>query len=107
MNKTVYYIPAILFTIIYGSLAFSIGFSSISPIVFAWIALFFLGGLLLGKDKFWGGILGTFPGFHLIYMSTKDTGQVIDIELPMGIIILIFYVVCSGFVFYKERKKST
>lgn len=104
MKKTVFYMPAILFAILLGWVAISLGIGSISPIGLVWIALFLVGGFLLGKDKFWGGILGILPGIHMIYMSTKDTGQVINIELPLGIIILIFYILCSVFVLYKENK---
>lgn len=61
-----------------------------------------MSGFLLNKDKFWGGIFGILPGIHLIYMSTKYTGQAMNIELPLGIIILIFYILCSIFIFHKE-----
>lgn len=105
MNKTIFYIPAILFIILYGWLVI-IAAGAISPIVFAWIALFLVGGVLLGRGKFWGGFLGMLPGIYLIYMSTKDTGQVINIELPLGIIVVIFYVFCSSFVFWKEKKTT-
>jgi len=104
MQKTVFYIPSILFAVLYGWAAITFGIYSISLIVLVWIGLFLVCGFLLSKDKFWGGILGILPGIHLIYMSTKYTGQVINIELPFGIIILIFYIICSSFVFYKEKK---
>ncbi len=103
--KFVFYIPAILFTIFYGLAAMSLGISSISPMAFVWIALFLAAGVLLSKSKFWGAIPGILPGFHLIYMSTKDTGQVMDIEFPLGVIVLIFYVLCSGFVIVKKLRK--
>lgn len=103
MKKFIFHLPTILFTILYGWLVM-IAAGAISPIIFAWIALFLIGGILLSKGKFLGGLLGMLPGIHLIYMSTKDTGQVINIELPSGIIILIFYILCSGYVFYKEKK---
>lgn len=103
--KFVFYIPAILFTIFYGLAAMSLGISSISPIAIVWIALFIAAGVLLSKRKFWGVFPGILPGFHLIYMSTKDTGQVMDIEFPLGVIVLIFYVLCSGFVIVKKTRK--
>jgi hypothetical protein len=103
--KSVFYIPAILFTMLYGMVAMSLGISSISPIALMWIGLFSIAGVLLCKDKFWGGAFGLIPGINLIYMSTKDTGQVMDIEKPMGVAVLIFYVLCSGFVFFKRTKK--
>ena len=66
--------------------------------------MFLVSGFLLSKGKPWGGISGMIPGINMIYMSTKYTGQSVDIELPMGIIILIFHVICSGFVYYKKKK---
>ncbi len=81
MKKIVFYIPAILFAVVCGWLAISFGIGAISPIIFVWIALFLVSGFLLNKDRFLGGILGMLPGIHLIYMSTKYTGQVINVEL--------------------------
>jgi len=104
MNKIVFYIPAILFTIVYGWLAIFFRIGSISPIIFVWIALFLVSGFLLNKDKFWGGILGMLPGIHFIYASTKYTGQAIN-ERPIGIVVMIFYMLCSGYVFSKGNKK--
>lgn len=104
MEKIVFYIPAILFAIIFGWAVLSFGIGPISPIVLVWIALFLLSGFLLNNDKVLGGVLGLLPGIHMIYMSTKDTGQVINIEFPFGIIIVIFYVLCSGSVLYKIKK---
>jgi hypothetical protein len=102
--KIVFYLPAILFTAFYGLAAMSIGISSISPIAFVWITLFIVAGALLRKGKFFGGFIGIIPGIHFIYMSTKDTGQVMDIEMPMGVIILIFYMLCSAGVIFKKAK---
>ena len=104
VKKIVFYIPAILFAIIFGWLVISFGIGPISPIVLVWITLFLVSGFLLNNDKVLGGVLGLLPGIHMIYMSTKETGQVINIELPFGIIILIFYVLCSGSVLYKIKK---
>lgn len=104
MKKMIFYVPAIVFTAFYGWAANSFGIELISPIIFVWLTLFFVSGILLSKGRFLGGCLGMIPGIHLIYMSTKDTGQIINIELPLGIIVLTFYLLCSGFVFYKRKK---
>jgi len=53
-----------------------------------------------------GWIFGVLPGIHMMYMSTKDTGQVINIELPLGIIVVTFYLLCCSFVFYTMRKRK-
>lgn len=51
----------------------------------------------------WGSMFGILPAIHLIYIGTKETGQIIN-EIPIGIIVLVFYIVCGGFVFYKSKK---
>ena len=106
MKKIGLFIPAIVFTAFYGLITLGGGFSIVSPIVYGWIALFIISGLLLSKDKVWGSFFGVLPGIHLIFMSTKDTGQIIS-ELPIGIIVAAFYLLCFGFVFYKKKKKSS
>ncbi len=40
---------------------------------------------------------------HLIYMGTQETGQIIN-EMPIGIIVFIFYIICGSFIFYKNKK---
>lgn len=103
-TRIVFYIPAIFFAVLYGWLM--IAFKSVSPIPFVWMALFWASGFLLTKGKVWGGLLGILPGIHLMYKSTQDTGQVINIELPLGVIILIYYILCSGVVFYRRKSAS-
>ncbi len=103
MKKIVFYIPAIIFAILYGVIAIS-NIGAISPIVVVWLALFFISGFILNKNVFWGSLLGALPAIHLIYMGTQETGQIIN-EMPTGIVVLIFYIICGGFVFYKNKKK--
>ncbi len=107
MMKIVYYIPSVLFAAFYGWLTVYMGFSGFSPIVFVWIALLFSSAVLLSKDIFWGGAFGMLTGIHWIYISTIDTGQIINIELPLGLIILVFHILCSGYVFYKSKAKKS
>lgn len=105
MKKLLLFIPAIVFSIffIWSVLSFGLSFS---PVIFVWLALFLAGGIFLNKGKFWGGFLGLLPGIHLIYMGTKDTGQIIN-EMPIGIIILVFYFFAGSFVFYKSKKSKS
>lgn len=74
MGKVIYFMPAIFFTMIFGTLAMSMGISAFSPVILLWLALFYVSGILLSKTKFWGGIFGAIPGVHWIYLGTKDTG---------------------------------
>jgi len=103
MKKIVFYIPAIIFAVLYGVIAIS-NIGAISPIVIVWLALFFISGFILNKNVFWGSLLGALPAIHLIYMGTQETGQIVN-EMATGIIVLIFYIICGGFVFYKNKKK--
>ncbi len=102
MRKVIYFLPAILFTLFYGFIGVAMSFKSISPIVILWLLLFAVSGCLLTKKVFWGALLGMLPAIHLIYMSTEETGQVVNIELPSGIIILCFYGIC-GYLLYKRK----
>lgn len=105
MKKIVYYTPAIIFTAFYGLVAIGGGLGIISPVIAVWLILFLISGILLSKDVFLGSLLGALPAINLIYMGTKDTGQIIN-EMPIGIIVLIFYIICGSFVFYKSKKKA-
>ena len=105
MMGTVYFIPAILFTVIFalviiGGMAFSL-----SPLIFVWLGLFWSSGVLLSKGLFWGGCIGVLPGIHMIYMGTVNTGQIFN-ESPVGVVVVIFYLLCGCVVFYKTRKDS-
>ncbi len=102
MKKIVFFIPTILFTLLYGLIIMGTGLS-VSPIVYVWIILFLISDMLLAKRLFWGGFFGMLPGIHFIYRSTQDTGQVLPIEWPAGIIVITFYLLCSSVVFYKEK----
>ena len=103
MKKSIFYIPAIIFTILYGTIAMN-DIGSISPIVFVWLALFFISGIMLNKHIYWGSLFGMLPALHLIYMGTQDTGQIIS-ETPIGIAIIIFYIIC-GLSVYRNHKAA-
>ncbi len=104
MKKIVYYIPAVVFSVFYGLIIIGGGIGMISPVVAVWLVLFLTSSILLSKKIFWGSFLGALPAIHLIYMGTQETGQIIN-EMPIGIIVLIFYIICGGFIFYKEKKR--
>lgn len=96
MKKNIFYIPAIIFTILYGVATIS-NIGAISPIVVIWLALFFISGFILNKNIFWGSLLGALPAIHLIYMGTQETRQIVS-EMPIGVVVLIFYITCGYFI---------
>lgn len=105
MKKIVFYLPAILHMLFYGLVLLSLGLSA-SPVVYLWLVFFIISGVLLASGRFWGGAFGLLPGLHLMYMSTVDTGQILPIELPLGILIVAFYLLCSAFVWHEKRKAA-
>ena len=99
-KQILYFIPFILSVIIYiGATFMGLGLISVKEII--WLVLFLTSGFLLSMGKFWGSIFGLIPALTFVYMSTQEAGQVINIELPLGIGIAIYYIVCS-FIVYKK-----
>ena len=103
MKKIMYFIPAIFALLLYTFLGFVAGFYAISPWVWFWIVVMFISSTFLFKNKWHGCIGGLIFGSVLIYMSTRYTGQIIDIERPLGIIVCIYYLMC-GIVVYKNYR---
>ena len=102
MKKLIFFLPAILFSLIYGAAILSSA-GSVMPPAYIWIALFIISGVLLMKGQWWGGLIGALPGIHMIYMSTVNTGQIINIELPLGIVVIIFELICCGYALKRSK----
>ena len=101
MKKAIVFAPAAIFTV--AIVALNIILKTFSPLWYAWVLLLWTGGFIMNKGKTWGAVIGLLPGVHLIYMSTQYAGQVINIELPLGLIVVIFYLGC-GFVIWKRNR---
>lgn len=102
MKKVLYFVPAIFGLVFYCLLAVFSGFGAIHPAVWLCIAMLFLSGVLLAKNKWFGCIPGILVGIFLIWMRFQSTGQVVDIEMPLGIALILFYIL-SGFISRKEK----
>lgn len=76
---------------------------NINPAVWFFVALLIVSAVFMSKGKWWGSLGGVIVGLMLIYMSTQYTGQVIDIERPLGIGFLAYYLIC-GILLYKNKK---
>ena len=104
-KQMLYFLPFIFSIIFYlGAVIMGLGMISVEEVV--WISLFLVSGLLLGKEKAWGCVLGMIPGIVFVGLSTKDTGQVINIELPLGIAIIGFFVGCGIGIYRKSLYKK-
>ena len=97
MKKVIYFAPAIFGLVFYSLLTVFSGFGAIHPVVWLCIAMLFVSAVLLAQKKWFGCIPGILVGAILILMSYQSTGQVIDIEMPLGIALILFYIL-SGVV---------
>ena len=103
MKKAFFYLPTIICMISVVSL--NIILKTFSPLWYAWIAFLWLSGALLNTGKVWGGLFGLLPAIHLLYMSVQSTGQVINIEMPLGIVIAVYVLICMLVVWKKDANK--
>ena len=83
---------------------YGLGMISVKEVV--WISLFLVSGLLLSKEQAWWCVFGMIPGIVFGGLSTKDTGQIINIELPLGIAIIGFFVGCGIGIYRKSLSKK-
>ncbi|MBR4983799.1 MAG: hypothetical protein IKY94_14735 [Lachnospiraceae bacterium] len=104
-KQFLYFFPFIISIVVYiAAVIMGLGMISVKEVI--WIALFLISGFLLSKEKVWGCLFGMIPGIVFVWMSTKDTGQVINIELPLGIAIIGFFVGCGIGIYRKNRLKK-
>lgn len=96
MRKVLYFTPAIFGLVFYSLLTVFSGFGAIHPVVWLCIAMLFVSAVLLAKKKWLGCIPGILVGVILIWMSFQSTGQVIDIEMPLGIALILFYILSGN-----------
>ena len=89
--------------IFYGILGILGGFGAIEPIVWLFAALLAAAGVFLFKGRWWGCGFGLAVGVAFIYMSTRYTGQMIDIERPLGIVLCSYYLFCGLWIQYSRR----
>ena len=97
MKTVLYFTPAIFGLVFYSLLAVFSGLGAIHPAVWLCVAMLFVSAVLLAKKIWFGCIPGILVGGILILMSFLSTGQVIDIERPLGIGLILFYIL-SGFI---------
>lgn len=96
MKKVLYFVPAIFGLVFYCLLTVFSGFGAIHPAVWLCIAMLFFSAVLLAKKKWLGCVPGILVGSLLIWISFQYTGQVIDIEMPIGIALILFYILSGN-----------
>ena len=88
MRKTIYFLPAIPFTILLVYFTFLTSIDT-TPVVWIIDILLILSGLLLCKNKWWGCFFGVVVGAILVYMGLQETGQIFK-EYLIGFPLIIF-----------------
>lgn len=96
MKNVLFYLPAILYTI--AVIMLNIILRTFSPLWYIWITLLWLSGFLFSKGKTWSVLLGLIPAVHILYMGTQYTGQIINIEIPLGVATALYVIGCSLWV---------
>lgn len=95
--KGLFFLPAMVFIIFYCWISIWAGAGSIDwgqaiPITIPFV----VAGLLLNKNITWGGLVGILPAIYFISIS-KNTHT--GIELPIGVMLFVYFTVCSYMVF--------
>ena len=96
-GKILFFVPFILFLVVYLVMAVT-GFGIISAKEVLYLALFLVGGILLVRNNLLGSAMGMIPAVIFFFMNTQYTGQVINIERPLGIILCAYFAGCGLWV---------
>ncbi len=103
MIKIMYYIPFIIYASFYG-LIFLVDTENLNILsVCISLFLYYISGYLLSKDLSLAGLFGALNGLYYIYFSKMATHQIFDYSL-IGYEIIFYYLCCSLFVLYTNKK---
>lgn len=107
LKKIFFFIPVISTLAVCAFLTFTGSFNSIVPITWLLLAFEIAASVLLALNKFFGGFFALVPGLYWIissFQKAQFSAGVIP-EWPAGVIIILFYAICSLWV-YKSSKKA-
>lgn len=106
MKRFLYMMPAILMCMLYALLTILAGgIGGFQPIVLVYIGFPILAAVFLRKGRWWGCLFGIAMGAVLLYMGSQYIGQTIDIERPMGIAFIVYFIV-MGLICYKQNNRK-
>lgn len=103
MKTLFYYIPPTVALLFYALLVLTSGLGSIHLMAWFFVILLFIAAFMLTKNKWWGSLFGVIVGVALVWMSFQYTGQPIDIERPIGIVLCLFYAICGTISFLTSK----
>ncbi|MGI6030779.1 MAG: hypothetical protein ACOX7F_04665 [Eubacteriales bacterium] len=102
MKSMASWLPAVAALLLYVLLGCAGNFSAIHPGVWGCVATLFVSAILLSKEHWWGCLPGLAVGVVLLYMSTQYTGQVLEIERPLGILLCVYYGLMGGWTYRRQ-----
>lgn len=105
MKKIIYFIPAIIFTAIYGFVLF-IG-ADLELIAYIFWILLILSGILLSMKKWWGCLFGLSMGIWLMVMDLSQRGVPVIRQWPLGLVFSLFYIICGIMIYIDPPTKSS
>lgn len=68
-----------------------------------WLAALWAAGWLLARGHAWGCLPGLYPALHLLVLSSRYTGQTVDIERPLGLLLALYVAACGVWVWRRAR----
>ena len=101
MKKVLYFIPAIVFGLIYCLLIFE-GAGLVLWHGWLFLALMIASGILLAKKKWWGAIPGVVIGVFFICSGLTNEYAILP-EWQVGIVLVLYYI--FGGVFAASKGK--
>ena len=101
--KLLYFLPALLYCGLVGTIGFDVGFGGFQPGAWVYVVLLILAAFLLGKKKWWGAVPGMLVGGIVIYLfETSRVHQHANVT-PLGAGIIAYFA-AMGFICHKLNK---
>lgn len=105
LKKGMYFLPFTLFSCL-GVFLYGMGIHAGAE-TYIIISLLLISGILLAREKWWGGFFGIFSGASFVYTYFDNMINHLGYtNLITGIFLVLFYSVCAAQVFAASQKAS-
>ena len=104
MKKILYFLPAIVFGLVYLLLTFE-GQGPILWYGWLFLALMIVSGILLAKNKWWAAIPGVCIGIFFIYSGLTNEYMILP-EWQVGIALVLYNIGCGVFAASNKKENS-
>ena len=100
MKKLLYFIPAIVFGLVYCLLLVE-GQGPILWYGWMFLVLMIVSGIILAKKKWWGSVPGVGIGIFFVCSGLANEYAILP-EWQVGIVLILYYIFCGVFVTSKR-----